>query len=1132
MSSDEDHSGGFLSFTNQIVRLIFNGRTQILCSEVEFHILDPLETSETKPNHPLIVIEIRPRHKTFSKSVPVEAKEDPGMEIVSSVLQVGELLWNPVKRNVGYLVHYKRHIQSLEDLVEKLETTKNDYQRSVDAALMNGDEVRSEVQKWLKDAEKAIIDAKRLNNEAGEKKTCLGGCCPNLKWRYTLSKRAVNETEELNKIKEEKRFETVSLQVRRPVEFESTMSTGDFEAFEATRQAMDGVMKALKDDNITVIGVHGMRGIGKTTMVKHVGVQACKDKLFDHVIMAVISQNPNLVKIQQQLAEMLALNLNEQTEIARAARLKERIMRGKKILIILDDIWRTIDLSRIGIPDHCELQNCNSKVLLTTRIWNVCHAMKSQEKIHLDILSEEDSWALFVKKANRSFESTNLCDIARKVAREFGGLPIALIAVARALGDKDLEEWREAARRLEMSQTTNLDDEEDVFRCIKLSYDYLKGNDAKSFFLLCCLFPEDSDIQIEDLLKYGFGKGLFRDANSMQDARSTAHLVAKYLKACSLVLDGEQDGCVRMHDVIRDMAMRIASSGDGQGFFVKAGCRLNDWPTNSLEDYSAISLMGNEICNLPDELVCPKLQILLLQSNFEVQEIPEDFFKSPNALRVFDISSTEISSLPSSFNLLTKLQTLHLDRCQSITDVSILGELKKLEVLSLRESGIEELPEEIGHLTNLRMLDLTMSTYIATIPSNVISQLSKLEELYMQLSFADWGKKVEGEDDKTNASFDELISLSSLNILKVDISDAECLPKNVGFLRNWVNFDICISRDPVHRSMNVHLSKNIITPYSRALFLDTSINTLPDWFNTTVTERVEKIIYLEPRSLTDILVEYDHGKLHGLKFLHLQECREIVTLINTVTRVPNKPVLESLEELHVFCWDCLQQLCIGELLPGSLGNLKFLEVEQCEGVAEALVPSNLLQRLQNLEVLIVCATGIDYIFKSQGLEQGETVLTKLGEMKLENLPELTNIWNGPSQPDMFHNLKSLTISKCKKLKTLFTFDVAQCLRQLEELWVEECHSLDKLFGLSEGFIVQDYEIIFRQLKNLALQSLSSLTSVSAGSARLLFPSLEYLHVLDCPRFLASTSDFHSKMQVQLNNEQHFLFLRKRLWEQR
>ncbi|KAB2607398.1 disease resistance protein [Pyrus ussuriensis x Pyrus communis] len=1054
------------------------------------------------------------------------------MEIVSFVLRVGELLWTPVKRHLVYLVHYKSHMQSLEVLVEKLEAMQNDYQREVDTARMNGDKVKSEVQKWLKDADNAIIHAKRLNNEAREDKTCLGGCCPNLKWRYSLSKRAVKEAEEMNKLKEEKRFETVLLQVLRPIEFESTMSAGDFEAFEATRQAMDGVMKALKDNNVTVIAVHGMGGIGKTTLVKHVGLQACKDKLFDHVIMAVISQNPNLVKIQQQLAEMLALNLNEQTEIARAARLKERIMRGKKILIILDDIWKTIDLSLIGIPDHYELQNCNSKVLLTTRIWNICHTMKSQKKIHLDILSKEDSWALFVKKANMSFQSTNFYDTARKVARECGGLPIALIAVARALGDKDLEEWREAARRLEMSQTTNLDDEGDVFRCIKLSYDYLKDNDAKSCFLLCCLFPEDSDIQIEDLLKYGIGKGLFRDANSMQDARRTAHLVAKYLKACSLVLNGEQDGCVRMHDVIRDMAILIASSGDGQGFFVKAGCHLKDWPMNSLEDYSAISLMGNEICNLPDELVCPKLQILLLQSNFRVEEIPEDFFQSPNALRVFDISSTEISSLPSSFNLLTKLQTLHLDRCQSIMDVSILGELKKLEVLSLRESGIEELPEEIGHLTNLRMLDLTMSTYIATIPSNVISRLSKLEELYMQQSFADWGKKVEGEDDKTNASFDELISLCYLNILKVDISDAECLPKNVGFLRNWVNFDICISRDLFYRSVNVQLSKNTITPYSRALLLDTTINKLPDWFNSTVTERVEKIIYMEARSLTDILVEDGHGKLHGLKFLHLQECREMVTLMNTVTRVPNKPVFESLEELHVFYWDCLQQLCVGELLPGSLGNLKILEVEQCEGVADALVPSNLLRRLQNLEVLIVCGADMVYIFRSQGLEQGETVLTKLREMKLENLPELTNIWNDPAQPAMFHNLRILTISKCKKLKSLFTFDIVQCLLQLEELWVDKCHSLDQLFGLSEGLVVQDSEIIFPQLKNLALQSLPTLTSIFAGKARLLCPSLEYLHVLDCPKFLTSTSDFRSQMQVQLNNEQHFLLLRKRLWEQR
>lgn len=51
------------------------------------------------------------------------------------------------------------------------------------------------------------------------------------------------------------------------------------------------------------------------------------------------------------------------------------------------------------------------------------------------------------------------------VARECAGLPIA-----RALGDKDFEEWKEAARWLQMSQLANLDDEGDVFECIKLSY--------------------------------------------------------------------------------------------------------------------------------------------------------------------------------------------------------------------------------------------------------------------------------------------------------------------------------------------------------------------------------------------------------------------------------------------------------------------------------------------------------------------------------------------------------------------------------------------------------------------------------------------------------------------------------------
>jgi disease resistance protein RPS2 len=299
--------------------------------------------------------------------------------------------------------------------------------------------------------------------------------------------------------------------------------------------------------------------------------------------------------------------------------------------------------------------------------------MESQASIRLDILSEEDAWNFFVKKARKSFhESTDFYDVGRKVASECAGLPLALVAVARALATQDIEEWKAAARRLEMSQTPNPEEDEDhraVYESIKLSYDYLRGDDAKPFFLLCCLFPEDDDIPIADLMKYGLGIGLFRDViNTIASARVRENSVAKHLKDSSLLLESKKEGCVRMHDVIRDTAISIASS---KGILGKAGCKLEVWPSIIPEGCSEISLMRNRIQELPEELVCSKLQILLLKDNY-LEKIPETFFqRQQNALRVLDVSHNYIYSVPSSLSFLVNLQALYLDSCIYIADIYI-----------------------------------------------------------------------------------------------------------------------------------------------------------------------------------------------------------------------------------------------------------------------------------------------------------------------------------------------------------------------------------------------------------------------------------------------------------------------------
>ncbi|CAL2235886.1 unnamed protein product [Prunus armeniaca] len=801
-------------------------------------------------------------------------------EIIGPVVQLGQWLWSPAKRGLGYMVHYKRNIESLNLQIEKLQVIKNGNQNLVDAFQLNGEEVKPEIQMWLQDANKAIADAAQLTGEVAASKNCISGMCPDLRWRYNLGKKAMEEKEAVNKLLEKRDFQTISVQVPHPIEIESTMSTDGFQAFGSTSRAMDQVMTALKDNKVTVIGVYGMGGVGKTTMVKQVGAQARKDKLFDHVIMAVFSQNPDLMKIQGQLSDMLGLKFQVETELGRAGSLKQRILSGKKTLIILDDIWNASQttLTSIGIPSPIELQGHKSKVLITTRRLNVCHGMECNVKVHLNVLSEEESWNLFAKKARKSFESVTFYNVARKVARECAGLPIALIAVAGSLGDKDFDEWKEAARRLEMSQPANLEDDGDVFKCIKLSYDYLKGEDAKSCFLLCSLFAEDSNIAIQDLFSYGFGLGLFRDGKTLEGARAKARSVTKYLKASSLLLDGGSEEGVIMHDVIRDMAILIASSEEhGHRFLVKAGWELNVWPNDTDEGCSAISLKDNRISKLPDELVCPKLQILLLNSNRTVKEIPEAFFQSLNALRVLDLTYTSISILPSSFNFLINLQTLHLDHCWFLKDISVLGKLKKLEILRLRSTCFKKFPEEIGNLANLRLLDLSWNSKINIIPSKVISRLSRLEELLMEGSFGDWGGKVEGAGERINAGFDELTCLSYLNILFVRFCNVECIPKDVEFLPNWEKLFICIKRESVSIDYFTH------SDCPRLLVLETTIDTLPSWFKNVVIERTEKIFYSECRGLNNFLVEYATERLHGLISLRVEECSHMPSLMNTTT---------------------------------------------------------------------------------------------------------------------------------------------------------------------------------------------------------------------------------------------------------
>ncbi|KAI5659919.1 hypothetical protein M9H77_28712 [Catharanthus roseus] len=238
-----------------------------------------------------------------------------------------------------------------------------------------------------------------------------------------------------------------------------------------------------------------------------------------------------------------------------------------------------------------------------------------------------------------------------------------------------------------------------------------------------------------------------------------------------------------MHDGVRDVVISIASFGDH---------RLKQLQfVNEDKSGTAISLNFNEFDKLPADLNSPKnLQLFQLPriSRFseDTLNMRDNFFEGMKELRVIHMTALSLNLLPSSLCFLSSLCILCLDGCSLGTDLSIIGSLKQLEVLSFFHSDLDELPGEIRELRKLKLLDLRCYFSPRTIPSGVFSELTNPEELYIG-AFSDW----EEAGYPGNARIRELNSLYSLKILQMCASSCDVICELTEFpFEKLIKFDI------------------------------------------------------------------------------------------------------------------------------------------------------------------------------------------------------------------------------------------------------------------------------------------------------------------------------------------------------
>ena len=410
------------------------------------------------------------------------------MEILSSLTStVVELLIVPIRRSVSRVFNCSRNVQSLRTHLDELSGTEKRVLHSVEEARNRSEDIEDDVGKWLASVNVITDKASRVfEDEDKAKKRCFMGLFPNVTRRYKFSTKIESIAEEVVKINHRGRFDRVSyLPARRGI---GDRSLKDYEAFESRRPVLDEILEALKDDDVDLVGVYGMAGVGKTTLVKKVAEQVKAGRIFDVVVQAVVSQTPNLRKIQGEIADQLGLKLDAETDSGRADFLYERLKRETKVLVILDDIWERLELDDVGIPSGSDHRGC--KILMTSRDRNVLSRGMVTEKVFwLQVLPENEAWNLFKKTAGDVVKYPDLQLVAVEVAKRCAGLPILIVTVARALKDGKLSEWKDALERLKRFDKDEMDSQVYSDLALELSYDSLKGEEIRSVFLLCQRCP-------------------------------------------------------------------------------------------------------------------------------------------------------------------------------------------------------------------------------------------------------------------------------------------------------------------------------------------------------------------------------------------------------------------------------------------------------------------------------------------------------------------------------------------------------------------------------------------------------------------------------------------------------------------
>ncbi|GJN25839.1 hypothetical protein PR202_gb13722 [Eleusine coracana subsp. coracana] len=464
------------------------------------------------------------------------------------------------------------------------------------------------------------------------------------------------------------------------------------------------IMRILLDEacgkDLTVLPIVGMGGLGKTTFVQLIYNDPAIEKHFELRRWCCVSNDFDAANIANNICQT---NVNEYSGREKALWDLQRLISGKRYLIVLDDVWDPNDDNWGKLKTCLNHGDKGSVVLTTTRNAKIAQrmAMGVAEAYNIERLSDEHLKEILESRAF-SLQKPNHCEldeIVDKIVDKCVGCPLAAKALGSVLSTKtDMNDWKDI-----LTKTNIYTDTTETRRILKLSFEDLPSY-MKQCFAFCAIFPKDYDIDVEILIQLWMahdfiplqednhpkttGAEIFKELawrSFFQDVKSTSPI--RYGERLQL----RNRTMCKIHDLMHDIALAVAGK---ECATIVDGLNMKKILSNPTRH---LYLSGYEKTLLDD---CLKEQSSTLRTLFYKGNDSFDISKC-TSLRALHLPSD--LSLPRQWMALPK-QIHHLRSIGELRNLNDLGgELKLCSLENATEAHAKEAnlecKEKLTHLS-------------------------------------------------------------------------------------------------------------------------------------------------------------------------------------------------------------------------------------------------------------------------------------------------------------------------------------------------------------------------------------------------------------------------------------------------